>query len=172
MMSVGGLFFTSDIFYNRFLEVKTSWESFKKEGHTHSSIGERVHHIDASIKLIKESPWIGFGTGSYRKEHQRLIDTHYPPGTINTDHPHNQFLQTFVQFGVIGFIILFILLPVLLYAYKKFPHHRYRNFLILYPLGYFFTLVTDDFLYGVPSLTLFIYMSSILYHPDWENFQE
>lgn len=171
MIGIGGIALTSETFSNRFLEIKTSWESLKKEGNTHSSVGERIHHLDASIRLIKESPWIGFGTGSYRSEHQRLIDTYYPPGTINTDHPHNQFLQTSVQFGLFGLIILLLLLPVLLQAYKIFPNHKYRSFLILYPLGYFFTLLTDDFLYGVPSLSLFIFLSTILYHPDWKTFK-
>ena len=128
----------SQTFSDRFYELKTTWESFRTTGNTHSSIGERAHHIDASLKLISERPLLGFGTGSYRREHKRLLETYYPPNTINSDHPHNQYLQTMVQFGLLGLIVIIMLLPLMIHHYLKFFDHPYRNLLILYPVGFFY----------------------------------
>ena len=113
MIGIVGIALTSETFSNRFLEIKTSWESLKKEVILQFNVGERVHHIDASIRLIKESPWIGFGTGSYRSEHQRKL-IHMTLQELSTliiriinfyKHPYN--LELF------GLIILLLLLPVL-----------------------------------------------------------
>ncbi len=159
----------SQTFSDRFYELKTTWESFRTTGNTHSSVGERAHHIDASLKLISERPLLGFGTGSYLREHKRLLETDYPPNTINSDHPHNQYLQTMVQFGFLGLLVIMMLLPLMIYDYLKFFDHPYRNLLILYPVGFFITMLADDFMYGVPTMTMFMFMVTILYHPDWES---
>lgn len=156
----------SSTFSSRFDQLQTSWKKFQV-GNTYSSLGERLHHLDASVKLFLERPWTGFGTGSYEREHQRLLKTHYPPGTIDSNHPHNQFLLTLVQFGIPGGIILLLLPYIMLRYYIIKPNHQYRNLLILFPLGFFMILLADNFIYSVPLLTTFIYLSSMLYHPDW-----
>lgn len=165
-----GLYFFSQTFQQRFQQVHVSWAKYK-QGNTHSSLGERLHHIDASFRLFMEKPLVGFGTGSYKYEHQRLIETYYPPGTINSNHPHNQYLITLVQFGVFGLSILLILPLLLLRFYLRTPKHQYRNLALVFNIGFFTILAADLFLYAVPSLTTFIYLSAILFHPDWATLE-
>lgn len=165
-----GLSFFSHTFQQRFQQFHVSWANYK-QGNTHSSLGERLHHIDASFRLFMEKPLVGFGTGSYKNEHQRLIKTYYPPDTINSNHPHNQYLITLVQFGVFGLSILLTLPLLLLRFYLRTPEHQYRNLVLVFIIGFFTILVADLFLYAVPSLTTFIYLSSIFFHPDWATLE-
>lgn len=66
-----------------------------------SSVGQRVEFTKKSIELIKERPFIGFGTGSYATEFCRVADSKEwcEAGKF---HPHNQFLAFGVQLGIMG----------------------------------------------------------------------
>jgi O-antigen ligase len=169
-ISITILFLTVETFSSRILELKRDLVLFQSQI-THSSLGERLHHIDAGIRLFSQSPYYGHGTGSYREKHQTLLKEFYPPGTINSDHPHNQYLVAMVQFGLPGLIILLALFPILLRIYVRWPTHPYRSFLVLLPTMFLLLCFTDESLYSVPSLTFFIYMSTILYHPDWSELE-
>ncbi|MBT3786229.1 O-antigen ligase family protein, partial [bacterium] len=169
-ISITILFLTVETFSSRILELKRDLVLFQSQI-THSSLGERLHHIDAGIRLFSQSPYYGHGTGSYREKHQTLLKEFYPPGTINSDHPHNQYLVAMVQFDLPGLIILLALVPILLRIYVRWPTHPYRSFLVLLPTMFLLLCFTDESLYSVPSLTFFIYMSTILYHPDWSELE-
>ncbi|PID72777.1 MAG: O-antigen polymerase [Desulfobulbus propionicus] len=68
-----------------------------------SSTGLRLEFYTNSVTLIKESPIIGTGTGSFQTAYSRLIK-----GTRfnQTDNPHNEYLMASVQFGLVGLLIL------------------------------------------------------------------
>ena len=69
-----------------------------------NTIGQRFEFAKNSIELIKQKPIIGYGTGSFKHEYKKLAK-------INDDliatNPHNEYLNLFVQLGIVG-IILFL----------------------------------------------------------------
>lgn len=87
----------------------------------------RYQYAVVAIAAWKESPWIGLGTGS-SKAVMRNIDFVKSLGFVETSryndhpaisHPHNQYLNELLQFGIIGSIPLFLLVIWMLYASSK-----------------------------------------------------
>lgn len=72
------------------------------QGTTTSPVGSRFQFLNNSIRLFLQQPWFGFGTGSF-------IDAYkisFPSESMMTDNPHNQYLYTAVELGLIGLISL------------------------------------------------------------------
>lgn len=83
-------------------EVK-AWD-YEKPTQDTSSSGLRMEFYLNSLKLIKESPVFGTGTGSFAKTyHEAYKDTKMIQGVV---HPHNDYLMFAVQFGVVGLLVL------------------------------------------------------------------
>ncbi len=87
---------------------------------------------DASIKLIQEAPLLGYGIGDTNdvlmKKYEEL---NYVSNYTNKYNAHNQFLQTFLQTGVIGFLIL-ISIFILLALRMRRSRNEFSVFLILF----------------------------------------
>lgn len=87
---------------------------------------------DASIKLIQEAPFLGYGIGDTNdvlmKKYEEL---NYVSNYTNKYNAHNQFLQTFLQTGVIGFLIL-ISIFILLALRMRRSRNEFSVFLILF----------------------------------------
>ncbi len=71
---------------------------------------------NASIKLIQEAPFLGYGVGDTNDVLiEKYKELNYFHNYKNKYNAHNQFLQTFLQTGIIGFGVLiniFILLAI------------------------------------------------------------
>lgn len=87
---------------------------------------------DASIKLIEEAPIFGYGVGDANdvllKKYNELG---YTLNYENNYNAHNQFLQTFLQTGIIGFCILISIFILLAMRMKRNPN-ALSVFLILF----------------------------------------
>jgi O-antigen ligase len=55
------------------------------------------------LKLIRENPFIGTGTGSFEAVYSRWVSH---TQMIPTDNPHNEYLMISVQFGIAGLLLL------------------------------------------------------------------
>lgn len=83
----------------------TAWKQSKSTD-SESSSGLRLEWYLNTAKLISKSPLIGTGTGSFRTAYHHYIaeqetankNIHMNP----TDNPHNEYLMTAVQFGILG----------------------------------------------------------------------
>ncbi|MBN2689859.1 MAG: O-antigen ligase family protein [Gammaproteobacteria bacterium] len=71
----------------------------------HSSVGLRTSFFRHSVNIIKHSPVIGFGTGSFIAESKNIKDDSYVPSA----NPHNEYLNIGVQFGLVGVAFLFFM---------------------------------------------------------------
>jgi O-antigen ligase len=65
---------------------------------TEASMGFRFAYWKYSLKLIAEKPLLGYGTGSFEKEFQRVASSEL----FVTKNPHNEFLMIGVQLGLLG----------------------------------------------------------------------
>ncbi len=92
----------------------------------------RILAWDASFKLIKEAPIFGYGVGDANdilmKKYKELG---YMPNHKNKFNAHNQFLQTYLQTGFIGFGILLTIFIVLGMRMKR-SRNEFSVFLILF----------------------------------------
>ncbi|WP_103069027.1 O-antigen ligase family protein [Aquimarina sediminis] len=87
---------------------------------------------DASIKLIKKAPVLGYGVGDANEalmaEYNEL---NYRLNHQNKYNSHNQFLQTYLQTGIMGFCIL-VAIFVLLAMRMKRSRNEFSVFLIFF----------------------------------------
>ncbi len=92
----------------------------------------RLLSWDASIRLIKEAPLLGYGIGDANdvliKKYKELGYTYNYENEYNA---HNQFLQIFLQTGVLGFIVL-VMIFILLAIRMRRSRNEFSVFLILF----------------------------------------
>lgn len=97
-----------------------------------SSEKSRLLAWNASMKLIKEAPVFGYGIGDAKdvlmKKYKELG---YTPNHQNKYNAHNQFLQTYLQTGILGFGVL-VSIFVLLAIRMKRSRNELSVFLILF----------------------------------------
>ncbi|NDD16658.1 MAG: O-antigen ligase domain-containing protein, partial [Chitinophagia bacterium] len=70
-----------------------------------TSGGIRLEMYKDSLAMIKKSPFLGYGTGAYRTEFVKLTSS---KDTLlkDTANPHNQYLLTLFELGLVGFFAL------------------------------------------------------------------
>ena len=88
----------------RLLETSQEVSEHKSDVHL-TSAGIRLEMYKNTLSLIKQSPFIGYGTGALRYEYNKLANTQ---DTLLKDvpNPHNQYLLTFFELGMAGFAAL------------------------------------------------------------------
>ena len=78
------------------------WD-YQKPAHHLSSSGLRLEWYLNSLKIIKQNPAFGTGTGSFKTTYKEFIKN---TERKVTDNPHNEYLMTAVQFGLAGLLVL------------------------------------------------------------------
>jgi O-antigen ligase len=73
-------------------------------------INIRLAILENSLELIQDHWLLGVGPGNMRE----VLDTYYTKnnfsfGMLNNLDPHNQFLHTFINLGIVGVIVLLLL---------------------------------------------------------------
>ena len=68
---------------------------------TETSMGKRLTFWKHSAALIGDSPWIGYGTGSFETEYKRIASV----GEDVTKNPHNEYLLLTTQMGLLGLVL-------------------------------------------------------------------
>ena len=97
---------TSTTFHQRVNVVAQQFMEWKPGTPSADSVGERLEYYVNSLKLIRERPLLGSGTGSFPAEYARVVADRNMLATVN---PHNEFLLIAVQIGVIGLASLIYL---------------------------------------------------------------
>ncbi len=90
----------------RFAEGLRETATFQIDGER-TSVGARLKAWEFSFELIEQAPWLGHGVGSYRD----LAYQHFRASRICDlgvcEQPHNQFIVTTVEMGILGLLSLF-----------------------------------------------------------------
>ncbi|HET7921255.1 MAG TPA: O-antigen ligase family protein, partial [Gammaproteobacteria bacterium] len=69
-------------------------------------------------QIFLHHPLMGAGSGAFMKETARMVETHdISPGITRYDHPHNDYFNAMVSWGVLGLVayLLVLGLPLKLY---------------------------------------------------------
>lgn len=107
--------YTSPLLSDRLIEAYLEYSRYE-DGQS-SSIGHRLYNIKSAIAIFYDSPFLGFGTGSYGAKACEYIKLGIDC-TIFNRHPHNQFLLFAIEFGLLGLILMLWLIYVL-YLYSR-----------------------------------------------------
>ncbi len=83
-----------------------------------TSVGTRLEMWQASWTIFKEHPWIGVSWGRYQEYAQQLVDQGVRhPSASRWNNPHNQYVSSAVNAGIIGLsaLLLLLLIPLRLF---------------------------------------------------------
>jgi O-antigen ligase len=122
---------------------------------------ERLVIWKSVINLIKQNPIIGVGIGDVRteltNEYLRIGEEKLGRERLNA---HNQFLEIFIEGGVIGFAIFIALLGFMIYIAIKDKNLLYGLFIMMMIVFFMFETV----LYRLAGVTFFSIFSFLILH--------
>lgn len=75
---------------------ETAW------GNRYSAQEERLYLWNGALRIIKQNPWVGVGTGGYQTAMSKIDNDANVPQMA---HPHNNFLYVAVSFGLVGMAV-------------------------------------------------------------------
>ncbi len=102
-----GVWSTSSFFRNRVSALIDGTIHYSPAENTSES--ERIEFWRKSWALIQQSPILGYGTGSIRKEFERLQGGTHGAAAVVVANPHNQSFAVGLQLGAGGIIILWLM---------------------------------------------------------------
>ncbi len=108
--------------------------------HTVSTVTKRIYLWESAIRMIHDSPWLGYGMDNWLCHYSSndLCDTHYhywieqDPVTHadtglkyepNLSHPHNIFLHVWVSVGVFGLLAFVAVLVFFFWLFTRVMRH-------------------------------------------------
>jgi len=101
-----------------FSDIKLLNKEWRLELKNDLSTKERLHFAKNTLKLIKQKPWIGYGTGSFKgiyKEQARENQW------LTTSNPHNEYINVFFQLGILGLAAILFLFGKLFIMSFRLP---------------------------------------------------
>lgn len=145
-------------FRNRIAYMRYDWEQYQQQNIGSNSDARRMISYKISTQLIQELFPLGAGTGS----HWRYMVQHYEkdyPQLKKEDRvsPHNQFLFTFLDYGLLGFFALCVTL-----FYPLFSLKNKNLYYILFWIIAFTPLLFDISLEMQLGITFFALFSSFI----------
>lgn len=115
LVLVLGLYLGSSQVQGRLSKIAVESQSYAQQVETDSSSGWRINAWSRSVQAITESPWYGYGVGSWAITVKRLQGTSGSKifGAGNASNPHQEYLLWGVEMGVAGtFLFLFFIFSI------------------------------------------------------------
>lgn len=126
-----------------------------------TSVAIRLHFWQNSWRIIRESPWYGVGTGSFKTVYAQY-NSRLSPHIWATDNPHNQYLFVTVQMGLLGLCSLVGMFLVQM-AVAQTRTDGWQRIRLAFPLFFLCIMFTDSYLNSYGSGFLFALYSAVLY---------
>jgi len=170
ILFVLGLFLSYKFLPQPFERIKVAFKvtaSAEKIDKTDAeSTAVRILIWKESVKLIQSNFWFGTTAGD---ANHKLIEAYEKEGLtgalIKKLNAHNQFLQTFIGTGIIGFILLLLMtLGALIYGFVK------RNYiLVLFSVLMIFNFLVESMLQAQAGFIFFVFFFCILTHYNFHK---
>ena len=140
-----------------FAALKNKNEAIKADG---ESSADRILIWETSVDIIKQNLVFGVGTGDVKdnllnKYKEKGIDFAYQ----HKFNAHNQYLQTFIALGILGFLVLILgfLLPII-YSIK---HHYYLYIMFLFLI--MFNILVESMFESQAGVVFYAFFNSFLF---------
>ncbi|KIM09129.1 MAG: hypothetical protein KU28_00350 [Sulfurovum sp. PC08-66] len=164
VLFLGTMYYANNTFSSRIDEAVD--EAIHYEEKLNTSAGLRIHMWIDSWRLFQAHPLLGTGTSSYGDEaiklRQRLGKV-----MLNHAHPHNQYLFSAVQFGIVGLAALLSLFVALFWSARRSPRDEYTFLRIAMPTMFMVIMLSDVYLSHTMTVALFILIAALLYRPPY-----
>ncbi len=147
---------SSPVFNQRMHYTKESLHKLK-QGDMQTSFGQRVAIWIAVLEVVKEHPLLGAGMGDSKKEIEKIQKKYFPTRSYinNLYHIHNQFLQAYLDSGIIAFLLL-LMLFYLLFRENFYEFDTYAKIFGISLLTLFMMDTPFHFSIGVAYVFFFI----------------
>jgi O-antigen ligase len=151
--------------YSRFFNAEQAIENAPDTSTQDGSVA-RVMVWQSSLEIIKEHPFFGVGTGDVEPELMKIYkEKNIRIALDETLNAHNQYLQTFIALGVVGFLLLIaILLVPAWYAFQQ-KHLLYMAFLAIFA----FNMLVESMLERQAGVTFYAFFNSFLFYYAFVN---
>lgn len=137
---IGPLLYFSPIVRKGIADYNSDTKKYE-QGNSVTSVGLRYEFHEKSKELIKQSPIIGYGTGSFRSVYQTYTNF---TGVRATTNPHCDWLWIGVETGILGITIFSLfLLCTLLKIRDLIASHRCIGLTLI--LGYLLSSLQNSF---------------------------
>ncbi|WP_118817269.1 O-antigen ligase family protein [Haemophilus haemolyticus] len=110
----------------RYNEAKSDIINYFEESNKDTSLGARFDMWENALIAIKEAPIFGHGSNRYESfKHKQVESKQMAKTTLGFNSLHNQYLESWVKRGIIGFIglILVILTPLFFFIRNLNTHN-------------------------------------------------
>lgn len=135
----------------------TQWSPYEEYEGTDNSTGRRLSYYYTSLRIVKDHPLFGVGTGGFKKTYAAA--TPYNA----TDNPHNEYLMTAVQLGLVGLAVFLFLFLVEWRCASSLPDDRYRMLARGFILTILSASMVSSTLIDHTEGHLFAWLSALLY---------
>ncbi len=152
----------SPVFHERMNLARLNITTFDRNQDT--SVGQRLVFWKNSWRIIRESPWLGVGTGgfvsAYTQVHQK-----WSPAMPCTDDPHNQYIFAVVQQGILGLLgLLGLFFVQIQHAWRLTD--GWERIRLAFPLFFLVIMTTASYLNVYGSGFLFSLFSAVLFKSE------
>ena len=131
-----------------------------------TSVGLRLHFNERSLKLFKERPVYGYGTGSFENTFNNYAENSSEL-VFKTSNPHSNHMLILVQFGIVGFLIYLNMFYQQIRAANMMPKdYEFRAMAFVLPLFFLLISFYDSYIWGHHTQALFAYLTAIFYRSD------
>jgi O-antigen ligase len=149
----------SPVFHGRVNRAYYEIYYFKSRPNT--SVGLRLLFWQNSWEIIKESPWLGVGTGDFQSVYAE-VNKRKSPRREATDNPHNQYIFVLCQLGLLGLAGLLGIFGVQIrQAYVLLD--GWERLRLAFPLFFLTIMGTESYLIIAQTGFLFSLFSAVLY---------
>ncbi|QIM62304.1 hypothetical protein A1D29_02735 [Pasteurellaceae bacterium Orientalotternb1] len=155
---------------NRIKIAQDEFVSYVESNNKNTSVGARLDMWQSGLLGIKEKPLLGWGKDQYIfLKKQQLEQGIIAPSTYSFNDAHNQYIDTFVKRGLIGFLgLLNILLIPLFYFFKQFIQNDMRVKIVgliglVHILSVIFFSITQSFFAHNSGSIFYFFVVILLY---------
>lgn len=169
-LPIVSILFSFILLINSTNSVQTFKSFFQLDIFNDISLNQRVKYYLNALEMIKEKPILGNGLGSWKVDSLRFSE-YSGEQTLVPYYVHNDFMQLFVEIGIIGFLtyIVFLFFIFRLLIKKKFSN---KIFIFLFiSLCIYLADTSFNFPFYRPQEILpFLFISSIILFKTSKNF--
>ena len=150
----------SPVFEQRMHYTKESLEKLRR-GEMQTSFGQRVALWLAAFEVIKRDPLTGAGIGDSKTAIKAIQQKHFPDRAymLHLRHMHNQFLQAWVDSGIVAFLLL-------IYLFYLFFRENFQicdPYAKVYAISLLFLFMTDTPFHFNLGVNYVIFFTALLF---------
>lgn len=155
----------------RYNEAKRDITQYFEKKNKHTSLGARFDMWENAIVAISEKPILGHGSTGYEKFKQKQIDSkQMAKTTLRYNSLHNQYLESFVKRGILGFmgLLAILIMPLIIFVKRLKTNDTALKCIavlgIVHIISHSFFFLSQSFLAHNSGSIFYFFVLILLYH--------